>query len=42
MFHGQVRVPDEAGFGLAKVTVQMANWPDGQVQPVTVDVAVEK
>jgi hypothetical protein len=36
-----VRVPDEAGKGVAKVTVRMMDWPDRQVQPATVEIAIE-
>jgi hypothetical protein len=36
-----VRVPDEAGSGVAKVSVQMADWPDRQVRPATVEVPIE-
>lgn len=40
-FHGPVRVPEEAGSGVAKVTVHMRDWPDRQVQPATVAVPIE-
>jgi len=36
-----VRVPDEAGSGVAKVTVQMVAWTDGKVQSTTVEVPVK-
>jgi hypothetical protein len=36
-----VRVPDEAGSGVAKVTVRMVDWPDREVQPATVEIPIE-
>jgi hypothetical protein len=36
-----VRVPDEAGSGVAKVTVRMVGWPEREVRPATVEVPIE-
>jgi hypothetical protein len=35
-----VRVPDEAGLGMAKVNVRMVDWPAGRVHPATVEIRV--
>ena len=39
LFHGPVRVPDEAGNGKAKVTVSLA-WKGRDVKPTTREVTV--
>jgi hypothetical protein len=36
----RVRVPDEAGDGKAKVTISFPDWKEGQVQPMTLEMAV--
>jgi hypothetical protein len=36
-----VRVPKEAASGIAKVSVQMVDWPARQVQPATVEIPIE-
>jgi hypothetical protein len=35
-----VRVPDEAGLGMAKVTCSFNAWPLGKVMPTTVEIPV--
>jgi hypothetical protein len=35
-----VRVPEEAGFGIAKMTMSFDQWPEGKVVPATVDIPV--
>jgi hypothetical protein len=35
-----VRVPDEAGLGLAKMTMTFGEWKEGRVVPATTDVSV--
>jgi hypothetical protein len=36
-----VRVPDEAGKGVAKVTVKMVDWFGQEVQPATMEIPIE-
>jgi hypothetical protein len=35
-----VRVPDEAGLGVAKMTMSFGDWKEGRVAPATVDIRV--
>jgi hypothetical protein len=35
-----VRVPDEAGLGIAKMTMSFDNWQEGKVAPTTVEIPV--
>jgi hypothetical protein len=35
-----VRVPEEAGLGLAKMTMSFADWKEGRVAPATVEIRV--
>jgi hypothetical protein len=35
-----VRVPDEAGLGMAKVTLSFDSWKEGRVVPATVEMRV--
>jgi hypothetical protein len=35
-----VRVPDEAGLGMAKVTLSFDQWNEGRVKPTTVELRV--
>jgi hypothetical protein len=40
LFHGPVRVPEEAGQGKAKVTLSFSAWKERKVPPATAEVAV--
>jgi hypothetical protein len=40
LFHGPVRVPDEAGEGKAKVTLSFLDWKGGKVASAIFDVPV--
>jgi hypothetical protein len=40
LFHGPVRVPEEAGSGMAKVAFSFGAWEGGQVAPSTVELPV--
>jgi hypothetical protein len=42
LFHGPVRVPEEAGLGKAKVTFSFGAWKEGRVAPSTVEIPVAK
>ena len=42
MFHGPVRVPDDAGFGDAKVTYRFDTWKQVEVSPTTIKLPVAK
>jgi hypothetical protein len=35
-----VRVPDEAGLGIAKMTMSFEDWKEGKVAPATAEVPV--
>jgi hypothetical protein len=35
-----VRVPDEAGLGVAKMTMSFHEWKKGMVEPATVEIPV--
>jgi hypothetical protein len=35
-----VRVPDEAGLGVAKMTLSFDGWKEGKVAPVTAEIPV--
>jgi hypothetical protein len=35
-----VRVPDDAGLGVAKVTYSFDAWKDGKVSPTTIEIPV--
>jgi RNA polymerase sigma factor (sigma-70 family) len=41
-YRGQVRVPDEAGDGKAKVTFSFDTWKGARVAPTTVEIPVEE
>jgi hypothetical protein len=36
-----VRVPDEAGSGIAKVTYSFDAWKEGNVQPTTIEIPIK-
>jgi hypothetical protein len=36
-----VRVPDNAGNGVAKVTLSMPNWKEKPVTPLTLDIPIQ-
>jgi hypothetical protein len=38
---GSVRVPDDAGAGMAKVTLGFPNWKDRPVAPATFDIPIK-
>jgi len=38
--YGPVRVPDEAGLGVAKLTMSFDDWKEGKVAPATVEMQV--
>lgn len=40
MFHGPVRVPEQAGSGKAKVTFRFDAWKAANVAPSTIEVPV--
>ena len=40
LFHGPVRVPEEAGLGHAKVTLLFDAWKGRKVPPATAEVSV--
>lgn len=42
LFHGPVRVPDEAGGGKARVTFSFESWKGVKVAPTTVEITVEE
>ena len=35
-----MRVPDEAGLGVAKITMSFDDWKEGKVTPATVEIPV--
>ena len=41
LYHGPVRVPEEAGSGKAKVTFSFDAWKEGKVAPSTVELPIE-
>jgi hypothetical protein len=42
LFHGPVRVPDEAGNGMAKVTFSFAAWDAGKVSSSTIELPISE
>jgi hypothetical protein len=40
VFHGPVRVPEEAALGPAKVTYSFDDWLEGRVEPSTIELPV--
>jgi hypothetical protein len=42
LFHGPIRVPDEAGAGLARVTFSFDRWKGVKVTPTTVEIRVDE
>jgi hypothetical protein len=37
-----VRVPEEAGSGMAKVTYSFDPWKEGNVKPTTIEIPIEE
>jgi hypothetical protein len=40
LFHGPVRVPDEASNGNAKVTLSFPEWKEGKVAPASFEIPI--
>jgi len=40
LFHGPVRVPDEAGNGNTKVTISFEGWKGGRIAPATFEIPI--
>jgi len=40
LFHGPVRVPEEAGNGKAKVTLSFPDWKEGKVIPASFELPI--
>jgi hypothetical protein len=36
-----VRVPDDLGKGIAKITLSFPDWKEGKVAPATIEVPIE-
>jgi hypothetical protein len=40
LYHGPVRVPDEAGSGMAKLTFSFQKWREGKVASSTLELPI--